>query len=131
MACQMAKQARRPTGTTITKVRQGKDGVLKKDTLRPGGMISSDQFVPSLPGRLPNTYGKENEKDKYTGGTVFIDEASSFVENQVSIGASETLRAKHKFEREALRHGIPILGYRADNGVYKTSAFRAFSVTPP
>ena len=127
MACQMAKQVRRPTGTTVTKIRQGKDGVLKKNNLRPGGMISSDQFVSSLPGRLPNTYGKEKEKDKYTGGTVFIDEASSmiFVENQVSLGAAETLRAKHKFEREALRHGIPILGYRADNGVYQTAAFRA------
>ena len=127
MACQMAKQVRRPTGITVTKVRQGKDGALKKYNLRPGGMISSNQFVSSLPGRLPNTYGKENEKDKYTGGTVFIDEASSmiFVENQVSLGAAEIIRTKHKFEREALRHGIPILGYRADNGVYKTAAFRA------
>ena len=127
MACQMAKQVRRPTGTTVTKIRHGKDGALKKNQLRPGGMVSSDQFVSSLPGRLPSTYGREQEKDKYTGGTVFIDEASGlfFVENQVSLGSEETLRTKHKFEREALRHGIPILGYRADNGVYKTAAFRA------
>ena len=66
------------------------------------------------------------KKDKYTGGTVFVYEASGlfFVENQVSLGAEETIRSKHKFEREALRHGIPILGYRADNGVYKTTAFQ-------
>ena len=103
-------------GTTVTKVRKGKDGILKKGHLRPGGMVSSDQFVTFLPGRLPNTFGRENVKDKYTGGTVFIDEASSmiFVENQVSLGAAEMIQAKHKFEREALRHGIPILGCRAD-----------------
>ena len=126
MACQMAKQVRKPTGTKVTKIRTGKDGALKKNILRPGSMISSDQFVSSLPGRLQNTYGKEAAKDKYTGGTVFVDEASGmfFVENQVSLGTEETLKAKHKFENEALRHGIPILGYRADNGVYKSAAFR-------
>jgi len=59
------------------------------------------------------------------GGTVFIDEASGFftVELQVSLGAAETICAKNKMEREAIRHGIPILGYRADNGVYKSKDF--------
>lgn len=37
------------------------------------------------------------------GGTIFIDEASDYIylENQVSLGVDETLRGKHRFEREA------------------------------
>ena len=125
MACQLAKQTRRPEGVVHQKLRKEKDGNLKKGTLRPGAMISSDQFVSSLPGRLPNTYGKEKVSEKFVGGTVFIDEASGLftVELQVSLGAAETIRAKNKMEREAIRHGIAILGYRADNGVYKSKEF--------
>ena len=67
MACQMSKQVRRPTGTTITKIKKDKDGALKQNQLRPGGMISSDQFVSSLPGRLSNTFGREKEKRQIHG----------------------------------------------------------------
>ena len=81
--------------------------------------------MSSLKGRLPHTYGKEIEAEKYCGGTIFIDEATDyiFVENQVSLGAAETLIGKHKMEREALRNGIKIKGYRCDNGVYRSKAF--------
>ena len=127
MACQLAKQTRRPEGTTVHKLRKEKDGNLKKGNLRPGSMVSSDQFVSSLPGRLPNTYGKEQESEKYVGGTIFIDEASEYfwVQNQVSLNAAETLIGKHAFERNAIRGGVAILGYRADNGIYKSEEFRA------
>ena len=126
MACQMAKQSRRPEGTVRHTIRKEKDGALKQNTLHPGAMVSSDQFVSSLPSRLPHTFGRESEKDQYSGGTVFVDEASGLfhVVNQVSLGVAETLRGKHQFEREAMRHGIPIMGYRADNGVYKSQGFR-------
>ena len=54
-----------------------------------------------------------------------MDEASRymFIQNQVSLGEAETIRAKHSFERGASRFGIFILGYRADNGAYKTKDF--------
>ena len=80
----------------------------------------------SLPGRLPNTYGREKVSEKYVGGTIFIDEASGYfsVHNQVSLNAEETIRSKHSFEREAIRHGVPVLGYRADNGIYRSEKFR-------
>jgi len=59
------------------------------------------------------------------GGTIFIDEASGLftVELQVSLGAAETIRAKNKMECKAIHHSIAILGYRADNGVYKSKDF--------
>ena len=122
-ACNLAKQTRRPEGTIKQSIRPEKDGNLKKNQLRAGGMVSSDQYVSAVPGRLPHTFGKERDHEKYVGGTIFVDESSGFmyVENQVSLGAAETIRAKHAFEREASRYGIPILGYRADNGVYKSN----------
>ena len=54
------------------------------------------------------------------GGTVNIDIASNYisVQNQVSLGVDKTLRGKHRFERDALQHGISIKGYRGDNGIY-------------
>jgi hypothetical protein len=60
------------------------------------------------------------------GVTLFIDEASQFIyiQKQGSLGATETIRAKHKFERLAQRHGIKVKSYRGDNGVYKTKAFK-------
>ena len=69
MACQFAKQTRRSEGTSVEKKRREKDRALKKNILRPGGMISSDQFVSSISGRLPNTYGRERKSDQYIGGT--------------------------------------------------------------
>jgi hypothetical protein len=91
-----------------------------------GGKVSTDQFVSSLPGRLPNTFRKEKEHKRYSGGTIFIDEASEYfyIQNQVSLGASETIRAKTSFERLALRNGVVIKAYRGDNGVYKLEAFK-------
>ena len=125
-ACNLAKQVRKSEGTVKHSIRKEKDGKLKEGNLRPGAMISSDQYVSSVPGRLPNTYGKETAANKYMGGTIFIDEASgfTFIKNQVSLGAAETIRAKHEFERDAQRNGIRISSYRADNGVYRSAAFR-------
>ena len=125
-ACNFAKAKRKNKGTVRQEIRKEKDGGLKKNILRVGAMISSDQYICSTPGRLPQTYGKESESSKYIGGTIFIDEASGkvFLENQVSTNATETIKAKNKFEREASRFGIKILGYRADNGIYKSKEFQ-------
>ena len=40
------------------------------------------------------------------------------------MNATETIQSKHSFERDAIRHGVVIQGYRADNGVYKSREFR-------
>ena len=94
-ACNLSKATRRNEGVMKQSVKKEKDGALKRDILRPGGCVSTDQFVSSLPGRLPNTYGKEKDSEKYVGGTIFIDKATGFfgVFNQVSLGASETIRS--------------------------------------
>jgi hypothetical protein len=80
-------------------------------------MVSVDQYISALPGRLLNTKGKEAKKDMYCGGTIFVDHASSrvFIKNQVSLNAGETVMAKRAFEREALSNGVIIRGYHTDN----------------
>jgi hypothetical protein len=124
-ACQFAKQRRRPTGAIQHKIVSTHDGNLIKNNLRPGGCISTDQFVSSIPGRLPTSFGKEAAHEMFTGGTVFVDDASGYfhVENQVSLSAAETIRAKHRFERSAIQGGVQILGYRGDNGIYRSRDF--------
>jgi hypothetical protein len=69
--------------------------------------------------------GKEKEQEMYCGGTIYVDHASGYmyVQNQVSLGAEETPRGKHNFEREAHSNGVAIFSYRADQGVYKTKEF--------
>ena len=101
--CRLAKAHLLPTETEASEVRPEKDRALKKDNLRPGSMVSTDQYVSSVKGRLPHTAGKEKGKECYSGGTVYVDDASGFifVQNQVSLKADKTLRGKHSFEKFA------------------------------
>ena len=125
-ACQLGKQTRNTKGAINHQLKPSKVGSLKRQSLTPGAVVSTDQFVSSVRGRLPHTYGKENEREQYSGGTIFVDESSDFmfVSNQVSLNASETLIGKAKFEREALRHGIAIKSYRGDNGIFRSEEFQ-------
>jgi hypothetical protein len=80
-------------------------------------MVSLDQYMGSTPGRLPHTKVKENRKDKYNGGTTFIDHASGFifVRNQVSLRSGETKVSKKCFKTLANSFGVTTKGYYADN----------------
>ncbi|KAG7361832.1 hypothetical protein IV203_036933 [Nitzschia inconspicua] len=101
-ACSLAKLKRRtppgPVGGIAPPAMQ-----IRSDDLHPGDCISVDQYVSSVPGRLPHTAGKESSKDKYHGGTIFVDHATSFLflVNQVSLSAGETIHSKVAFERFA------------------------------
>ena len=54
-----------------------------------------------------------------------MDHASGlvFVENQVSLMAGDTIRAKRNFENFARTCGVNIEQYRGDNGVFKAKDF--------
>ena len=56
--CRLAKTHILPDGSTTTTIKQATDGALKKDNLRPGALVSTDQYISSLKGRIPNTKGK-------------------------------------------------------------------------
>ena len=86
-----------------------------------------DQYVVNTPGRLPTRYGREGINNRYHGGTIFNDAATGgiWVENQVSLGAGETITSKKKFEQWLFELAcIEVKHYRSDNGVFDSELFR-------
>ena len=124
-ACEFAKAHRQPKGSTVTKKLPKKSNVISDGHLRPGDLVSIDQFESSIRGRLLTSKGKEKEALKYRGGTVFYDHASGYIwcSMQISFDAAETIEAKNLFERTSGYTGIDIMSYRADQGIFKSTAF--------
>ena len=122
-ACQFGKQQRnpKPGGKMI----RDEQGILKKDKLKPGELIFSDQYESRLPGRVFNSRGSTVHTQQMIGGTLFCDAASGriSVHNQVSLSASDTIASKLKFEREAMSVGVQVDSYCTDNGIYTSQEF--------
>ena len=76
------------------------EGALSHNRYEIGDFVSTDQFICRTPGRLPEGYGRESKDHRFQGGTIFNDAASGliWVENQVSLGANETVMGKAQFE---------------------------------
>ena len=91
---------------------------------QPGDCISVDQFESSTPGFIGLMRGFPT-KMRYTAGTVFTDHHSrlSFVHLHKSLSATETLHAKHCFERYCQQHSIQVRHYHADNGRFADKPF--------
>ena len=125
-ACRLGKAVRRPDGTHIDRIRTERDGGLSKEVLRFGAKIATDQFVSSVKGRRFETKGKEKDDMKFSGGTIFVDISSGYIEvfPQVSLRASETIYNKRKFERTLNNFGHTVNSYLGDNGVYKSNEFQ-------
>jgi hypothetical protein len=64
-------------------------------------------------------------KLRYTTATVYVDQATrlGYFHLQKSTSAEETLESKKAFESFARSHGISILQYHADNGIFKANAW--------
>ena len=45
------------------------------------------------------------------------------IKHQVDIKATETVKAKLTFDREAQRQGVVVKGYHTDNRIYNASEF--------
>ncbi|MBE0451949.1 MAG: hypothetical protein IBX70_14070, partial [Clostridia bacterium] len=125
-ACQLGKQKRRTPGTEKRGRQPGQEMILRRGNLQPGDMTSIDQYISTFPGRLPHSRGKEPQKQKYNGGTIFVDHASGhiFIYNQVSLRAGETLAAKKAYEHFAQQHGVNVKAYRADNLPFNSARFK-------
>ena len=116
-ACLLAKQHRRGAGSSTTHVKPQKEMAIRRDATAPGSHISTDQWVSKLTGRLPNTFGREQEQNRYHGGTLFYDHFSGYIHIhcQVSLRVGETLQGKHDFERFAELHGVKLRHFHSDN----------------
>jgi hypothetical protein len=127
-ACQYGKQRRSAApGRTINTVRE-RQGALKQDDLYPGQKVSVDHFICSTRGRLKHTFGKEDTRQQYSGGAIFVDHASGyiFVKHQVLMNTHETIESKESFESHCRDFGIVVSQYLSDNGAAFTSqAYKA------
>ena len=116
-ACQFAKQRRKTEpGSKKSVVPEDKDA-LKRDQLFPGQRVSVDHFSSSVLGRRFETYGKESNRDRYTGGCIFVDHATGFiwVFLQSRLNSHETLKGKQMFEELCAKYGVVVSHYLSDN----------------
>ena len=104
-ACRYSKATKLSVDTLTQKANLQKRDALKRENVRPGSMVSTDQFVSLAKGRLSTTAGKEREKECYSSGTFYVDEGSGMIHviNQVLLKAADTIAGKHSFERFACR----------------------------
>ena len=126
-ACNLAKARKQPTGSTTTTESPHGHHLNDSPHLQPGDLVSMDHYESAVRGRLWETFGKERPEHRYCGGTLFYDHASGliFVQHQVSLGASDTIRSKNTFELFAERCGRKITRYHTDNGHFTAEAFEA------
>ena len=98
---------------------------IRKNDLKPGDKVSIDQHTTRVKGRLLNSRGRGPSHLHYTGGTLFVDHASSrmFAHHQVSTRVGNTLMGKHAFEKEAGEHAVKLKSFHADNWPFAASEF--------
>ena len=61
----------------------------------------------------------------FHGGTIFVDNATSYIDvrHQVSLGSSKTVKSKLAFERDACDSGVVISSHHTDNGIFTSKEF--------
>ena len=117
------KQERTPRGNYC--IEKNNVGSIKVSKLKPGDLILFDQYESRLEGHHLTARGHYLSTQKYCGGTLFWDEASSkaTVIHQVDLNGMETAQAKIQFEQEAAAVGVPIKQYSIENGIYTSNEF--------
>ena len=95
----MSRATKRNPGVKTQSAVKDKEGILAAEQYKPGDFVSIDPYISKTPGRLPTGYGREGPDSRYHGGTIFNDAASGIIhiENQVSMGADETIASKLRF----------------------------------
>ena len=123
-ACQFGKQRRRPAPGTRSVADPSQALKLRQGHLHPGQCVSVDHFVSRVKGRLPNTYGKEHDDERYTGGCIFVDHSTGYIHvvHQTHLNSHETLKAKHSYEALCRDYGVIPQSFISDNGTAFTSA---------
>jgi hypothetical protein len=84
-----------------------------------------DQAETTTPGRSMTLSGWNNST-KITSFTIYVDSISKriFAEFQTSTNAEQTIDGKKRLEQYANQYSTKISNFRADNGVFKSKAFR-------
>lgn len=127
-ACKLSRARRRSPAVMRQQAIDEQAGVLAANNYRPGDFVSLDQYVCVTPGRLYTGFGREPDRHRFHGGTIFNDAALGAIqiENQVSLGASNTLNAKCHFEEWLYEHACAeVKHYHGNNGIFTAAEFRA------
>jgi hypothetical protein len=100
-SCPLARARKRTPNVKRTRDLPESEGALSHDKYEVGDFVSTDQFICRTPGQLPEGYGRESTDCCFLGGTIYNNAASGliWVENQVSLGANETVMGKSYFEQ--------------------------------
>ena len=125
-SCLRVKGKRTSLQSSIGSLNVDHNDVIKNKHFLPGYFVSIHQQEHRVKGRLPNSRGKEDPEKMHSGGTVFVGHVSGVIKihQQVSLGASDTMRSEELHEPWASRHGVTIKSYRGDNGVFKSELFK-------
>ena len=123
---ELARGKRRNPKVVRQEAIKEKEAILAWDKYEAGDFVSMDQFVCKTPGRLLQGFGREGEANRYHGGTIFNDAATGviWVENQVTLGAGDTLIAKETFDQWLREKAwVEIKHIHSDNGVFTADGF--------
>ena len=126
-SCLLARARKRTPNVSRTRLIDDREGAITRDQYNVGDFVSTDQFICKTPGRLPTGYGRESQDRRFQGGTIYNDAASGliWVENQVSLGANETVMGKARFEQWLYDQCIcEVKHYHGDNGIFSAEEFR-------
>jgi hypothetical protein len=117
-ACQFGKQRQRSAPGMKHVTDKEVLGALKKGHLYPGQCVSADHFICSTRGRLFTSKGKSKANDMYTGGCLFVDHCSTYVDCrfQTHLNTHQTLISKEEYELMCRDVGVIPQEYLTDNG---------------
>ena len=120
-------QAKGPTTDRVSTTDPSKANVMTKEKLLPGELVSMDSIGISIPGRPFHGRGGDPSQF-YKGATIFHDAATNIIKvyPQLSLGASDTLLSKAKFEQFLFEKcQRKVLHYHSDQGIFVSKAFEA------
>jgi hypothetical protein len=120
-SCLLARARKRTPNVKQTRDLPESEGALSHDRYEVGDFVSTDQFICRTPGQLPEGYGRDSTDRCFQSGTIYNDAASGliWVENQVSLGANETIMGKSCFEQWLSDMAyMEVKHYHGNNGIF-------------
>jgi hypothetical protein len=89
---------------------------------KPGQIVAVNQLVSPTPGLIAQMSGFLTTK-RYKYATIYVDLYSryGYVYLQSTASANETVEGKKAFEAHALRSGVRIENYQADNCIFRAN----------
>ena len=120
-SCLLGRDKKRSPGVAKKKAVPEKKRILARDKYEVTDFMSTNKFVVKTPRRIPSGFGRERHNNRFHGGTIYNDAASEliWVENQILLGANETIVGKARFEQWLWEQAVAeVSHYHSDNGIF-------------